>query len=146
MQISENQSNLSIFQAIGYSSDMFSNPNFSNGYPEGGKPSSSISRIRHASYYANFNYGYQLRYLLDFNLRSDGSSVYGVDNPFSTTWSLGLGWNIHNESFFRQNNILNYMKLRYSVGNPGNANLNAKWLTAYILIIPAIRICSVCQL
>lgn len=79
MQISENQSNLSIFQAIGYSSDMFSNPNFSNGYPEGGKPSSSISRIRHASYYANFNYGYQLRYLLDFNLRSDGSSVYGVD-------------------------------------------------------------------
>ena len=126
MQISENQSNLSIFQAIGYSSDMFSNPNFSNGYPEGGKPSSSISRIRHASYYANFNYGYQLRYLLDFNLRSDGSSVYGVDNPFSTIWSLGLGWNIHNESFFRQNNILNYMKLRYSVGNPGNANLNAK--------------------
>ena len=126
MQISENQSNLSIFQAIGYSSDMFSNPNFSNGYPEGGKPSSSISRIRHASYYANFNYGYQLRYLLDFNLRSDGSSVYGVNNPFSTTWSFGLGWNIHNEAFFKPNDILNYLKLRYSLGNPGNANLNAK--------------------
>lgn len=126
MQISENNSNLSMFQAIGYSSDLFSNPNFANGYPEGGRPSSSISKSRTASYYANFNYGYQLRYLLDFNLRTDGSSVYGVNNPFSTTWSLGLGWNIHNEEFFNKNGVLNYLKLRYSVGNPGNANLNAK--------------------
>lgn len=126
MQISENNSNLSMFQAIGYSSDLFSNPNFANGYPEGGRPSSSISKSRTASYYANFNYGYQLRYLLDFNLRTDGSSVYGVNNPFSTTWSLGLGWNIHNEEFFNKNGVLNYLKLRYSVGNPGNANLSAK--------------------
>lgn len=126
MQISENNSNLSMFQAIGYSSDLFSNPNFANGYPEDGRPSSSISKSRTASYYANFNYGYQLRYLLDFNLRTDGSSVYGVNNPFSTTWSLGLGWNIHNEAFFNKNGVLNYLKLRYSVGNPGNANLNAK--------------------
>ena len=126
MQISENNSNLSMFQAIGYSSDLFSNPNFANGYPEGGRPSSSISKSRPASYYANFNYGYQLRYLLDFNLRTDGSSVYGVNNPFSTTWSLGLGWNIHNEEFFNKNGVLNYLKLRYSVGNPGNANLSAK--------------------
>lgn len=126
MQISENNSNLSMFQAIGYSSDLFSNPNFANGYPEGGRPSSSISKSRTASYYANFNYGYQLRYLLDFNLRTDGSSVYGVNNPFSTTWSLGLGWNIHNEAFFNKKGVLNYLKLRYSVGNPGNANLNAK--------------------
>lgn len=126
MQISENNSNLSMFQAIGYSSDLFSNPNFANGYPEGGRPSSSISKSRTANYYANFNYGYQLRYLLDFNLRTDGSSVYGVNNPFSTTWSLGLGWNIHNEEFFNKNGVLNYLKLRYSVGNPGNANLSAK--------------------
>ena len=126
MQISENNSNLSMFQAIGYSSDLFSNPNFANGYPEGGRPSSSISKSRTASYYTNFNYGYQLRYLLDFNLRTDGSSVYGVNNPFSTTWSLGLGWNIHNEEFFNKNGVLNYLKLRYSVGNPGNANLSAK--------------------
>ena len=126
MQISENNSNLSMFQAIGYSSDLFSNPNFANGYPEGGRPSSSIAKSRTASYYANFNYGYQLRYLVDFNLRTDGSSVYGVNNPFSTTWSLGLGWNIHNEDFFNKKRVHNNQKLRYSIGNPGNANLDAK--------------------
>lgn len=126
MQISQNNSDLSSFSAIGYMSDLFSNPNFSNGYPDGGKPSSSINKARTASYYANFNYGYKLRYLVDFNLRTDGASVYGVDNPFSTTWSLGLGWNVHNEAFFQQTDVLNYLKLRYSVGNPGNSNINAK--------------------
>lgn len=126
MQLRESNSNLSTFQAIGYLSDQFSNPNFSNGYPDGGKPSSSISKTRSASYYANFNYSYNLRYLLDFNLRSDGSSVYGIDNPFSTTWSLGLGWNIHNEAFFPKNDLVSYLKLRYSIGNPGNDNISAK--------------------
>ena len=125
MQISQNNSDLSSFSAIGYMSDLFSNPNFSNGYPDGGKPSSSINKARTASYYANFNYGYKLRYLVDFNLRTDGASVYGVDNPFSTTWSLGLGWNVHNEAFFQQTDVLNYLKLRYSVGNPGNSTINA---------------------
>lgn len=126
MQISENQSNLSIFQAIGYSATCSRIRTSQTDIQKAVNQVLRFPESRHASYYANFNYGYQLRYLLDFNLRSDGSSVYGVDNPFSTIWSLGLGWNIHNESFFRQNNILNYMKLRYSVGNPGNANLNAK--------------------
>ena len=126
MQISENESKMTMFSAEGYMSDQFSNPNFSNGYPDGGSPTSSISKSRSASYYANFNYGYKLRYLLDFNLRTDGSSVYGVDNPFSTTWSLGLGWNVHNEAFFQQSDLLNYLKLRYSIGNPGNENINAK--------------------
>ena len=126
MQISENESKMTMFSAEGYMSDQFSNPNFSNGYPDGGSPTSSISKSRSASYYANFNYGYKLRYLLDFNLRTDGSSVYGVDNPFSTTWSLGLGWNVHNEAFFQQSDLLNYLQLRYSIGNPGNANINAK--------------------
>ena len=126
MQISESNSNMSLFRAIGYMSDLFSNPNFSTGYPDGGRPSSSISKTRSASYYANFNYGYKLRYLVDFNLRTDGASVFGVDNPFSTTWSLGLGWNVHNEAFFQKSDLLNYLKLRYSIGNPGNSNLNAK--------------------
>lgn len=126
MQLKESDTNLSTFQAIGYLSDQFSNPNFSNGYPDGGRPSSNITKTRSASYYGIFNYSYKLRYLLDFNLRSDGSSVYGVDNPFSTTWSLGLGWNVHNEAFFPENDWINFLKFRYSIGNPGTENVSAK--------------------
>jgi len=114
------------YSSIGYITDMFSNPNFSNGYPEGSRPSSTITRYRSASFYFNGNYAYDMRYLLDVNLRTDGSSVYGVNNPFSTTWSLGLGWNLHNEPFFKNLRFVNYLKLRYSIGNPGNQNIDAK--------------------
>ena len=67
-----------------------------------------------------------MRYLLDFNLRSDGASVFGVNNPFSTTWSFGVGWNVHNENFLNDNSVINYLKIRYSLGNPGNQNIEAK--------------------
>ena len=126
MQFSQSSSNLSNFTAIGYLSDKFSNPNFSTGYPDGGRPTSNINKTRSASYYLNFNYAYKMRYLLDANLRTDGSSVYGVDNPFSTTWSVGAGWNVHNEAFLEDSEIITYLKLRYSIGNPGNENISAK--------------------
>lgn len=138
MQFTESNSDAESFSAIGYMSDQFSNPNFSLGYPDGGKPSSTVVKQRTASYYFNLNYGYNLRYLLDFNLRTDGASVFGINNPFSTTWSFGLGWNVHNEKFFPESGIVNYLKLRYSLGNPGNSNLDAKrantvynYVTAY---------------
>lgn len=126
MQFRESNSNLSQFSAVGYMSDQFSNPNFSLGYPDGGKPYSSINKSRAASYYLNVNYAYKMRYLLDANLRTDGSSVYGIDNPFSTTWSLGIGWNVHNEKFMKAQDIISYMKLRYSIGNPGTESFNNK--------------------
>lgn len=125
-QISENRQTFSKYSAQGYITDQFSNPNFSAGYPEGTKPTSEIIKSRSASYYLNANYAYDLRYLVDFNVRSDGASVFGVNNPFSTTWSFGLAWNIHNENFFKQSEIVNTLKLRYSLGNPGNQNINAK--------------------
>ena len=38
---------------------------------------------------------------------------------------MGLGWNVHNESFFKGQDWLNYLKLRFSIGNPGNQNFDA---------------------
>lgn len=126
MQFTESNSDAEAFSALGYMSDQYSNPNFSMGYPDGGKPSSTVVKSRTASYYFNLNYGYNMRYLVDLNLRTDGASVFGINNPFSTTWSFGLGWNVHNEKFLADSDVISYMKLRYSLGNPGNSNLDAK--------------------
>jgi len=125
-QLTESNINLESYAAQGYISDMFSNPNFSTGYPDGAKPYSSISKTRSASFYLNGNYAYDMRYLLDFNIRNDGASVFGVDNPFSTTWSFGIGWNVHNEAFMKNIKAINYLKLRYSLGNPGYQDFDAK--------------------
>lgn len=126
LQFSEKNNRAYGFTAQGYTSDTFWNPNFSNGYPDGGKPSSTDSKSRSASYYANVNYAYDMRYLADFNLSYSGASQFGIDNPFTSTWSVGLGWNMHSENWLKDNNTINYLKLKLSYGNPGNQNYDAK--------------------
>lgn len=125
-QISERNNSSASNSTRGYISDKFWNPNFSNGYAENSRPTSSITKTRSASFYLNGNYAYDMRYLFDFNVRSDGASVFGVNNPFSTTYSFGVAWNINNEHFFKKNKYVNNIKLRYTFGNPGNQNVNAK--------------------
>lgn len=73
----------------------------------------------------NLNYAYNNRYLMDFNLRADGTSVFGSNKLFSTTWSVGLAWNVHNEEFVKQLGWVNNLKIRGSIGNPGNENFDA---------------------
>lgn len=39
---------------------------------------------------------------------------------------MGVGWNVHQENFLANSKVINYLKLRYSLGNPGNQNYDAK--------------------
>lgn len=126
MQFSEKNNKSYSFGAQGYTSDTFWNPNFSQGYTEGGKPSSTNSKTRNASYYANFNYAFDMRYLLDFNWSMSGASQFGINDPFTSTWAVGVGWNVHNEHWFKFNKYMSYLKIRASYGNPGNQNYDAK--------------------
>lgn len=111
------------FQAQGFPEGDFTTPAFSSSYPEGSKPSYSDSKRRNVGYFVNTGYSFSNKYLLNLNLRSDGTSVFGSNRLFSTTWSVGLGWNIHQESFMKNiaENITMF-KIRGSVGNPGNQN------------------------
>lgn len=124
MQVSSSKSKSSNYSAIGYVDDRNMNPAFSNGYPSNQKPGYSNNERRSASYYVNGGYAYDNRYLLDANFRADGSSVFGVSNKFSTTWAVGVGWNLHNETFLKNLNFIDFLKLRYSIGNPGNQNFS----------------------
>lgn len=126
IQISDSHTKSNTYSVQGYLNDQFSNPNFSVGYPEGGRPSSSDTHTRNASYYANANYAWDMRYLLDFNFSRSGASQFGIDDPFTNTWSVGVGWNVHNEKWFKPNKYISYLKLNASYGNPGNQNYDAK--------------------
>ena len=113
------------YKAVGFTEDLFATPSFANRYVDGGKPSYSESESRAASFYLNGGYAYDNRYLLDFNYRKDGASVFGTNNRFCDTWSVGLGWNIHKEHFMERMKMFSLLKLRTSVGNPGNQNFAA---------------------
>jgi len=125
LRFSQNSSIFSEYTVQGFIDDEFCNPSFALGYPEGSKPDYTESKRRALSYYMNGGYSYESRYLLDANFRLDGSSVFGADRKFSTTWSVGIGWNVHNEKFFK--NIfknIDLLKIRASIGNPGNQNFD----------------------
>ena len=124
--ISENSSVSKSFSAQGFPEGNFTKPSFANQYPEGGKPGYSENKSRNANFFLNGGYAYDNRYLLDVNLRADGTSVFGANKRFSTTWAVGLGWNLHNEKFIKENtHLFNMLKLRASVGNPGNQNFGS---------------------
>ena len=113
------------YSANGFTDDQFDAPSFANGYPSGGKPSYNQTEKRAASFYLNGGYAYRDRYLIDFNYRLDGASMFGTGNKFRNTWSVGVGWNIHKEKFLENNDFFSLVKLRGSVGNPGNQNFSA---------------------
>lgn len=114
------------FGAEGFPEGNFTTPAFSNSYPNTGRPDHTDSKRRNAGFFMNSGYSINNKYLFDFNLRSDGTSVFGSNRKFSTTWSTGIAWNIHNESFIKNNfNDVTMLKIRASVGNPGNQSFGA---------------------
>lgn len=122
---SSNRRQIHGYSANGFTDDQFDAPSFANGYPSGEKPEYSESLKRAVSFYVNGGYAYDERYLLDFNYRFDGASMFGTGNRFRNTWSVGTGWNLHKEAFMRDNAFFNFVKIRGSVGNPGNQNFAA---------------------
>lgn len=90
------------YSTIGFNNDFHVNPAFSLGFTEGQTPMYSKVKSRSASFFMNVNYSYANRYLMDFNVRSDGTSKFGANKRFSTTWAVGLAWNLHNEAFVKR--------------------------------------------
>ena len=117
---------LSGFTAEGFPAGDFIYPSFSNGYPEGSVPVYYDNTTRSVNAYLNLGYSYLDKYLLDVSLRENGSSVFGSSKRFNTTWSVGLGWNIHRENFVVEKlPFINYFKIRASIGNPGNQSFDS---------------------
>lgn len=77
---------------------------------------------RFASGYANLTYTYDEKYNLFGSFRKDYADVYGLNSQFrgKPLWSVGAGWNIHNESFVKDIKWINFLKLRASYGVTGN--------------------------
>ena len=116
----------SSYQVQGFISDEFPNAAFAFDYSENQRATYLESKRRTASYFLNTGYSYDERFLLDATVRSDGASVFGSNRQFTTIWSMGLAWNIHNEAFFRNSpyDWVNSLRIRGSIGNPGNQNFS----------------------
>jgi TonB-linked SusC/RagA family outer membrane protein len=85
-----------------------------------------------ASYFGRFNYNFKGRYLLTATVRTDGASVFAVNNKWATFPSAAFAWNVAEESFFKPlKNLVSQFKLRVSYGQTGNATINSNAFAAY---------------
>ena len=64
-------------------------------------------------------YGYKKKYLGEFSVRRDGSSVFGSNVRWGTFPSVGLGWALSEERFMKKLWWLSFAKLRASWGRSG---------------------------
>jgi len=76
-----------------------------------------------ASYFGRVNYSFKNRYMINASIRADGSSKFFGDNRWGYFPSVGAGWVISEESFMKDQNIFDYLKLRGSWGKIGNASV-----------------------
>jgi len=90
--------------------------------------SGSFSDWKELGYLALLNYSYDDKYIVDLSYRYDGSSRFAMDYRFGGFWSAGLAWNITEEDFLSDSDIVNNLKLRVSLGETGN---NSVGLNSY---------------
>ncbi|QHV95683.1 SusC/RagA family TonB-linked outer membrane protein [Spirosoma endbachense] len=71
------------------------------------------------------NYSYKDRYLVSATVRRDGSSKFQGSNKFSTFPSVSLGWHMSEESFLKNQGIIDDLKIRTSWGLTGNQGIGS---------------------
>ena len=100
----------------------FSNSLNWNSLQLGGIPSvsSGESIVDGISSMARLNYRFKGRYLLTLTMRRDGYSGFGENNKFGNFPSAALAWIATEEGFLKNQNVINFMKIRASYGKTGN--------------------------
>ena len=69
-------------------------------------------------------YNYDEKYFADASFRRDASSRFAKDNRWGSFWSVGAGWLINKEKFFKADWV-DQLKLKVSLGQTGNDGIGS---------------------
>lgn len=95
-------------------------PYLSQGDPNTQNTSSTIGQSARQAYIGRISYDFDKRYLASFGFRYDGSYVFPKSKRFGFFPYASAGWVISKESFLKENNTLNFLKIRATYGTVGN--------------------------
>lgn len=84
-------------------------------------------------YFSRMNFAYANKYFVEFIGRYDASAKFSPDSRWGFFPSVGLGWKISDEKFFKDNvSFVSYLKLRANYGLLGNDGIDARlWKERY---------------
>lgn len=83
-------------------------------------------KSNYVSFYATATYSFDQRYVFTASARTDASNRFGQDtrNRFLPVWSLGLRWNVTDEAWMKNQNIVSELNFRGAYGWQGNVAEN----------------------
>jgi len=112
--------------AQGFLNNDFSELNL--GSKDGMKVDGGAKKLILRSFFGRINYAFADKYLLEANVRRDGTSRFLGSNRWSTFPSFSAGWRISQEDFFKESplsDVISELKLRGGWGKLGNQQLAA---------------------
>ncbi len=110
------------YAVTGFMNDALTHLSYAVQFKQYSRPAGTENTIRSAGAFSNLNYSFDNRYLLDLTGRLDGSSLFGRNQPTTPFWSVGIRWNISREKFMENQNFIQNLAVRASIGTIGNQN------------------------
>jgi iron complex outermembrane receptor protein len=106
---------------VGYNNLSLGNPYAVTDFRVDFNPGVTYQEILLISDFARVNYNYKNKYLLQGSIRRDGSNVFGINETWGYYPSVGAAWNLDQENFMKNQNVVRSLKLRGSYGIAGNS-------------------------
>ena len=90
-------------------------------------------------YFGRLNYNFDGKYLLELNLRYDGSSRFAKGNQWGMFPSMSAGWRLSNEKFVENIDWISNLMVRFSYGSLGNERIgNFQYINTFNQQLPYI--------
>lgn len=104
------------------------------GTPQSPEVSGQYQNWSTVGFFGRINYDYDNKYLLEINLRRDGSSRFRGKERWGWFPSASVGWNLSREKFWKPlERVVSTFKIRASYGELGNQN-TSNWYPTYSTI------------
>lgn len=97
--------------------------------------SNTISEATKRSFFGRFNYDWDKKYLLEAVARLDASSKFATGKRWGLAPSLGFGWVVSKEDFFKNNvSFVNFLKFKVNYGITGDDRVEGRlWQERFLL-------------
>ena len=124
-EIKKQKSTGSQLAASGFLSDDLNDLAYATNYYNTILPNGNEDLATSVGGFAAANFIFKNRYVVDGSYRLSGSSKFGSNNRTAPFWSAGLGYNLHNESFIKDLNFVDILRIRGSYGYTGSVKFNS---------------------
>lgn len=110
-----------LIRVVGFTNDNMSGSALGTSY---GTSGSWVCTNHQLAFAASACYDYDSRYTAEVVLRTDRHSAFIDSDQWETFGAVGVGWNIHRESFLLPSEAIDRLRIRASYGKTGSQGLS----------------------